>query len=181
MKIWKLCFELDRYDNLKPLKPFTVEEYQSFDGRRKKTDWKKLPVKRMEPEKGLELGDAPGFVIPVFSKRALDVLRPLIETDVEMLELDFLEAPYWGINVINVLDVIDYSKSRYRTYSDGKRIMVFQKYAFRECEELTKTNIFKIKDEPTRWAFVSDEFKKLVEENNLKGFVFQLVWDSDEK
>ena len=32
MKIWQLSFELDDYDNLVPIKEFTVEEIQSIDG-----------------------------------------------------------------------------------------------------------------------------------------------------
>lgn len=51
MKIWQLQFELDKYDNLIPLKEFTADEIQSFDGRKKKDIWKPCPVKRMEPEK----------------------------------------------------------------------------------------------------------------------------------
>jgi hypothetical protein len=38
MKIWKLKFELDQYDNLMPTVPFTGDEIQSFDGRSHK-DW----------------------------------------------------------------------------------------------------------------------------------------------
>ena len=52
MKIWQLSFELDDYDNLVPIKEFTVEEIQSFDGRSHLRQWKPVQVKRMEPEKG---------------------------------------------------------------------------------------------------------------------------------
>ena len=34
--------------------------------------------------------------------------------------------------------------------------------------------------EKRRKAFVSDIFKNIVETNNLSGFIFKLVWDSDE-
>lgn len=51
MKIWQLHFELDKYDNLIPVREFTADEIQSFDGRKKQSIWKPLPVKRMEPEK----------------------------------------------------------------------------------------------------------------------------------
>jgi len=129
--------------------------------------------------KKLELGDAPGFIIPVFSKKAIEILRPLIQNSVEELELRFQEAEYYGVNVIAVLNVIDYSRSKYRMYSDGKRIMAFQRYAFKSCEELVDNNIFKIVDEPRGRAFVSDKFKQTVEENNLLGFKFKLVWDSE--
>ena len=52
----------------------------------------------MEPEKGLELSDAPGFTIPVFSRRAWECLEPLISKNVEILPLDFNEKEYFGIN-----------------------------------------------------------------------------------
>lgn len=159
MKIWKLNFEVDEYDNLLPVKRFTVEEIQSFDGRKMKDTWKPLPVKRAEPKKKLELSDAPGFTIPVFSKKALEVLRPLIQNSVEELELQFSEAEYYAINVITVLNVIDYDKSEYIKFSDEDRIMLFEKYAFIKCDALVNHNIFKIVDEPGRKAFVSDSFK----------------------
>ena len=179
MKIWQLQFEVDKYDNLIPVKEFTADEIQSFDGRKKKNNWKALPVKRMEPDKKLELSDAPGFTIPVFSKRALEILRPLIENSIEELKLEFSEAQYYGINVISVLDVIDYTKSHYKMYSDGSRIMAFQQYAFRISDELINNNIFKIVDETRGRAFVSDKFKQEVKRNNLTGFKFKLVWNSE--
>lgn len=180
MKIWQLSFDVDNYDNFIPEIEFSADEVQSFDGRTKKSNWIPLKVKRMEPDKGLELGDAPGFTFPVFSRKALDILNPIISESSEILELITYDGEYYGINVTAVLNVIDYSKSEYRTYSDGKRIMAFKKYAFVQSSKLIKHNIFKITDEPTRRAFVSDRFKNMVEENELVGFKFKLVWDSEE-
>lgn len=179
MKIWKLDFEVDKYDNLLPVKRFTVEEIQSFDGRKMKDTWKPLPVKRAEPEKKLELSDAPGFTIPVFSKKALEILRPLIQDSIEELELQFSEVEYYAINVITILNVIDYDKSEYIKFSDEDRIMLFEKYVFKKSDVLMNYNIFKIVDEPEGDAFVSDYFKQIVEDNKLSGFKFELVWDSD--
>lgn len=180
MKIWQLNFELDEYDNLIPVKEFTVEEIQSFDGREHLTQWKPIKVKRMEPEKNLELSDAPGFTIPVFSEKAVECLRTLISKNVEILPLEFEEKNYFGINVVTVLKAIDYEKSIYKMFRDGKRIMAFKKYAFL-TEVIQGVAIFKITDEKTRYAFVSDEFKKVVEKNNLSGFRFKLVWDSEQE
>ena len=58
MKIWHLKFEVDRYDNLAPVKEFSVEKIWAFDGRKLEKSWKPLPVKRMEPQKKLKLSDA---------------------------------------------------------------------------------------------------------------------------
>lgn len=178
MKIWQMQFDADNYDSFLPVEWPTVKEMQTFDGRCKKNEWIPLKVMRMHPERNLNLGDTPGLFLPVFSKHAVDILFHLIEDSVELLELDFSEGQYFGIHVTNVLDVIDYDKSKYVMYSDNKKIMLFQKYAFRLCDELKNSHIFKIVDEPLRWAFVSDTFKKKVEETDLKGFVFELVWDS---
>ena len=173
-------FELDEYDNLVPVKEFTAEEIWAFDGHPLKKEWKPLSVKRMEPEKGLELSDAPGFTIPVFSKEALLVLQPFIHDSVEVLELKFEEREYYGINVISVLDIVDYEKAKYIKFQSSDRIMLFTKYAFRMCDEIKQHHIFKIIDEPRRGAFVSEEFKEMVEKNRLTGFKFELVWDSEQ-
>ena len=172
-----LAAALDKYDNLMPLKEFTVEELQSFDGRSHLKNWSALAVKRMEPEKGLELGDAPGFHIPVFSRRAVDCLQNLIKDHVEFLPLDFDEKELCGINVVTVLNAVDYPNSVYKTFRDGVRIMSFKKYAFLP-DIVDSVPIFKISDEKLRWAFVSDEFKQTVEANHLLGFDFKLVWES---
>lgn len=178
MKIWQLLFDVDNYDNFILDEKISVDELQSYDGRKLLPKRNNFFVKRMEPEKGQELGDAPGFIMPVFSEHALRILYPLIDNSVEIINLESEEKGYYAINVLSVIDVIDYAKSRFKTFSDGKRIMAFQRYAFKDNDLLKKYNIFKIIDEPRRYAFVSDLFKQVVEENDLKGFVFKMVWDS---
>ncbi|MCM1214376.1 MAG: hypothetical protein NC331_04725 [Lachnospiraceae bacterium] len=180
MKIWKLKSDVDKYDNLEPVKDFSVEEYWRFDGHELKWGWIPLEVQRMEPEKKLPLSDTPGFTIPVFSKRALEVLQPYLQDSAEILELVFDEGDYYGINVIAVLDVVDYEKAKYINFNNSNRIMVFTKYAFKECDELKRHHIFKIVDVRRTVVFVSEEFKEAVEKNKLTGFEFELAWDSEQ-
>ena len=40
MKIWKLGAEVDKYDNLQRIEPWSWDETQSFDGRSKFAGWK---------------------------------------------------------------------------------------------------------------------------------------------
>ena len=176
MKIWQLNFEVDLYDNLVPVPKLSVEELQTFDGRSHLSHWSPLHVARMEPEKGLPLSDAPGCVFPVFSRHALGCLKFLIESYIEILPLDFDEGDYLGINVTTVLDAVDYEKSIYKTFRDGKRIMSFKKYSFIPSV-VDGVPIFKITDEKVRCAFVSDAFRDIVEKNKLTGFLFRQVWD----
>lgn len=177
MKIWRLNFELEEYDNLVQVKDFDLDEIQSFDGRSKVEQWKQIAVKKMENK---EFSNAPGFSshIPVFDKVALGVLRDLIKGNTEVLPLLCVDGEFYAINVTKVLDAIDYDKAEYKTFRDGKRIMRFIRYEFIE-EKVMGNHIFKITDEPLSRPFVSDEFKQRVLDNNLTGFKFELVWNSE--
>lgn len=88
------------------------------------------------------------------------------------------EKEFYLINIIRVIDCIDYEKSVVKLFSDGT-IMCFKKYAFIESK-VSGLDLFKIKDEPVRMPFVSDEFKNAVDAAGLEGFKFKLVWDSEE-
>lgn len=132
MKIWKLDFELDRYDNFRPKEKWTIEEIKSFDGRGHFSSWHTILLERLEPEKGLPLSDAPGFYpnIPIFSERAVLVLKKYIDNNAEILTARYGEKNYYIINITNVLNCINLEESEYKTFPDGKRIMVFEKFQF---------------------------------------------------
>ena len=85
-------------------------------------------VQSEKRETGLDLGDASGFMgFPAFNQKDLNALEPLIRDSVEVLPLAFKEKPYWGINVVSVLDVLDYSKSIYRTFPNTNKISIVEK------------------------------------------------------
>ena len=139
-------------------------------------NWKPIQVKRVYDR---EFSNTPGFYphIPIFDEKAIEVLDDLIIDNAEILPLDCEDGVFYAINVVNVIDCIDYEKSKYKTFRDKKRIMRFEKYAFDE-KEIDKVNLFKIKDEPLKRPFVSDFFRKRVVDNNLIGFKFELAWDN---
>ncbi|KNF07337.1 hypothetical protein CLPU_18c00190 [Gottschalkia purinilytica] len=181
MRIWHLNFELEKYDMMKVTKEEDCLILLEFDGTKKKDTWELLSVTRMEEEEFLS--DAPGFIhpaIPIFNYKALNILKDLIDDSIEALELRCEEGEFHAINVIKVLNCIDYEKSEYKTFEDSKKIMRFEKYVFKE-ECVKGNNIFKIVDEPKSKVFVSDKFREKVLESGLTGFKFDLVWDSEEE
>jgi hypothetical protein len=56
--------------------------------------------------------------------------------------------------------------------------MFCTKYVFKE-NVIGNNSIFKIPQFPTVDVLVTEEFVRLVEENELKGFVFEELWDSE--
>ena len=179
MKIWILDSDVDNYENLTWKKELDIDFIQSFDGTEKMKDWNPMQVKRMYDR---EFSNTPGLSphIPVFDEKAIGVLNDLLVGNAEILKLDYKECNFYAINVIKVLDCIDHAKSKYKTFRDGKRIMRFTKYVFDE-EKIKGVNLFKIKDEPLKRPFVSDEFRKRVFDNNLIGFKFELAWESEQE
>lgn len=178
MKVWILDCDVDTYENITWEKEIDIDFIQSFDGSEKKKDWIPVPVKRMYTR---TFSDSPGLSphIPVFSEKAATVLNDLLAGNVETLPLDSADGIFYAVNVTTVLDCIDYRRSRYKTFRDGKRIMRFMEYAF-DAKKIEGVHIFKIKDEPLKRPFVSEKFKKTVEENRLTGFRFELAWNNEQ-
>ena len=174
MRVWKLQFGLENYDWL-AFEDSDFDTLRSLDGRSVRDAWRPLRVKRLYEGK---YSNAPRFVsnIPVFDRRAVNVLQESISDAAEILPLVSADGEFYAINVTQVLDCIDYTASEYETFSDG-RIMRFVQYAFVE-NAVQRKHFFKIIDETMRSPFVSDEFRDRVLQSGLTGFNFKLVWES---
>src|SRR5437867_1282289 len=76
-----------------------------FDGRRQ-SSWTPIEVEIYPAERR---GDCPGFTshVPVLSERAWNTLAPLIDQEVQALELRASNETYYALNVLTVLDCLD--------------------------------------------------------------------------
>ncbi|WP_139796394.1 imm11 family protein [Sporomusa malonica] len=168
--------DVNNFDNLTTLKQEDWELLR-FDGRKLADTWTPIAVRVIEDRKK---SDTPGLSggVPVFTPMAIAVLKDLMGDTVEVLPLRCRKGEYYAINVLDVVNCIDYEKADFERFKSSGRIMLFNKYAFKpEC--VKGKHIFKIIDEPVRRPFVSDEFRNSVLENGLVGFKFELVWDSE--
>ena len=179
-KIWGIDAVAERYDSLRPENGYTYEEMMSFDGRSHKNDWTCRKVEpNINPKKNPKFGDRSECMgVLVFSQKAIEKLYDLIKDDVEILPLECDYGEFSLINVTTVLDAIDHENSKYEYIEGTNKIMYFEKYAF--LEDVVKGHdIFKITDRRTSHVFVSDRFAQTVEQSKLKGFRFELAWDSE--
>ncbi|KYN78011.1 hypothetical protein A0J52_01630 [Clostridium sporogenes] len=125
--------------------------------------------------------DNPSFLglLRVFSSNAVKVLKKYLENNAEILPISYDKGEYFIINVTNVKDCIDNEKAEVKRFKSSGKIMRFIKYAF-EFEVIKNEHIFKIPELKGR-VFVSEEFRQRVMDKDLKGFKFELVWDSQLK
>ncbi|WIL44966.1 hypothetical protein QP042_01015 (plasmid) [Bacillus bombysepticus] len=188
MKIWQLKSLFDNYQSFQLLN-LKEDRKKYFDGKidlaiKLSDSWGEIFIECVEGDKK---SDCPMFWgelgTPMISRKAKEILEPLICNNVEFLPLihDVTSEVYYLINVLNTVDAINYNKAVLEKLSTGL-IIGFEKYAFLankvEGQIIFKTFLNQRLHSST--VLVSDEFRNIVLENNLKGFEFVEVWDSEE-
>ena len=178
MKIWHLWPKANDYENLMAVKKFSLEEIQSFNGQSKIKEWQPLALKTMYGNR--KFADIVSFTpgIPVVSPRVIEVTKDLIQDQVEVLPTICSDCELYILNITNIVDAVDYTKAQVKYFPDGKRVLRFIKLAFVE-EKVRGNHIFKLTEHKLSSPYVSDEFRQRILDNNLTGFKFELVWDSE--
>lgn len=145
-------------------------------------NWVQLSLKLWEGEKGKKreekkkpLADfmATGLLMDAISPRARTLLEPLITKQVEFLPFETPVGLYHGLHV-KYVDCLDVDHAEVIRFKSSGRIMEVEKYAF-YWERLEGIHIFRVPELGLSRLFVSDEFKRVVEENSLTGLLFYPV------
>lgn len=137
--------------------------------------WKPIGVIVPKEEQHLPKCDFPELLpdVPVFSRRAKELLTDLLVPFGEFLPLLTDTGEYYAFNVINRIDVLNEKKSELERFPDG-RVMRVVKYEFYP-EKIQDQLIFQIPQETTR-IYVTDKFVENVKEYNLTGFEYLPLW-----
>ena len=138
-------------------------------------NWKPIEINAIVESKEdalLLIGDYPKFDEPLISEDALDILLPFMKKYIELLDIKILgeklKCNYYLLNVLNILDCLDLNKSMIDWASDSSGITNVKEYTFKE-DQLKNSFIFRIKGYEKN-IYVNEEFKNLVDKNNLQGF-----------
>lgn len=185
MKIWRMDVDFNEFETLQ------LEGKDKLIPTEIKTKLRRgielnhiIDNMRVEILDGIEPTDCVMFwsetSILVFSKEAVCVLNNILDESVEIIPLDCDDREYFILNVLSIIDAIDYTKSNFRKLDTGL-VVGFDKYSFLE-DEVKDKHIFKVllnNKVYTTEIFVSETLKNIVEEHKLKGFKFIEVWDSE--
>lgn len=180
MKIWRLRADVDHYANFTTNPIFSHEAMQCFDGRPHNSAWKPLELECID-DNPLPLGDAVGFDIGLLiSNEARQLFSKLDESAIEYLPVHYSEHIYYLMNVLGTIDCLDHQKSVCLYSPTTKdRILFVNKYHFNESI-IGERKVFRLKDEPYRGPFVTEEVVSAIRSLGLKGFCFELVWDGSD-
>ena len=152
--------------------PYDEYDCVSWAGRSKLDNWKAPVLEWLEDEFTVESDQVGDFVAfgggPIaISDRAYQVLKDLLNGQVEFLPT---KGPgptdNWKLlNVTNVIDIMDTSKSKFDIYSDGKIGRCTHAY-LNETEPHNK--IYRVKGKPAL-EFINGEVKSVIESAGLTG------------
>jgi len=181
MIVFELVPNCNRYQNLGCSSEEDWAKLPQFDEGRLIPSWTSLSVKVLRDTKSnrnLPPGDFPHLTVgaPVFSLRAVNVLKDILLENGQIFPLSCSEGEYYIFNVITFIDALDESRSEVMRFESSGRIMRVLKYAF-FGDRLTGATIFKIPQFPRSEVYVTDKFRKLVADNRLLGFSFPPIWE----
>ena len=119
--------------------------------------------------------------IVLFNQKAKDCLEGVFGDYVEFVPAKYQDDIYYIVNVLNIIDGLNYEKSEFEKLDDGRPYSI-NKFSLRP-NMVNNISIFKLFLEESIYSteiFVSQEVKDIVEENGLTGFSFEEVWRDDE-
>ena len=155
--------------------PKILDVLLRFDGTRIGKSWSPLRVEVDDDDPSqLPLADFPSLTIshiPCFSKFAVATLHDVLVQNGEVLPLSCDAGDYFAYNVTSIIDALNIEASDIDYFPSGK-FMDVKRYTLYP-ERVKGADIFKLPQAPLMGVFVTDRFVRLVEQNQLSGFLFK--------
>ena len=178
-------FVLKPVNGFRTLAPKSGEAWdvlQAFDGKQRfAADWIPLEVKYAIDRPSDERRPKSAFPliglssVLVLSNEAKLLLQKLLLGHGELLPLDCDGERYWAFNTLNLVDVVDLDRSEVDYFEDDRtEILNIRRYALKSLDDFSLP-IFKVPQMNSVDIFVSEDFRKVVEDAKLDGLAFQEV------
>lgn len=107
----------------------------------------------------------------ILNESSFRILYLYIKDHTQIFKIQHQDGLLYVINVTDVIDCLDYNQSDIKYFSSSNRVMRVIKYVFINSK-LKNAIIFKLPEFPSS-IYVTEEFKKVVEDNQIKGFKFE--------
>ena len=170
-------YELWMDHNYRTYEPTPKDCYKSymFDGVPvKERNFDRIYPSKYKDEIDKPIGDVFSVEVSSFilNEKSYKILYPYIKNEAQIFKVKCENDNLYVVNITNIIDCLDYNKSEIKRFPSSGRVMRVVKYVFK-IEKLKNTIIFKLPEFPKGISYVTESFKNVVEENNIKGFKFK--------
>lgn len=177
MRVYRIEDDINRFCGFRFVPLDVAEEVEQMMHRSKPVSalWKPYRVQVIAGRKGDFASSPMTYTAPLaLNSRAVSALRPYIEGPGELLPFRYRKDEYWILYLPTPVDCLDAGGTQYRT--ERREPNNIRKAAFIP-NRLSDQHIFRI---PGGFDyFITSELKRVIEQNNLTGLKFELMW-SDE-
>lgn len=147
-----------------------------YEGLSIKKDWKELKIDYVDKGRrdfDICVATSPLFI---FSKKAADLLHDILIEYGEFLHVNSPNDSYIAYHCTNVIpEALDMENTQIKWLDKEKGwISSILKYSFSQ-EKINDNLIFRIDSKYSYDTFFSEDFKLIIEKNNLKAFVFEAI------
>ena len=170
-------YELWMDHNYRTYEPTPKGGYKSyiFDGVPvKERNFDRIYPSKYKDEIDKPIGDVFSVEVSSFilNEKCYKILYPYIKNEAQIFKVKCENDNLYVVNITNIIDCLDYDKSEIKRFPSSGRVMRVIKYVFK-IEKLRNTTIFKLPEFPKGISYVTENFKNIVEKNNIKGFKFK--------
>lgn len=185
MKVWKVEVEHGEFESIQ----FVNTDRQFLKEFKRKIlsgepQYGEFDNNKVEIIEGSKKSDFPKFWgasgTLVFSERAKNCLEKYLGNNVEYIPVKLEADTYYVVNILCILDIIDYKTAIFRKLETGL-VVGIEKYSFIE-EQIKGHNIFKVLLNNRIFSteiYVTSEIKSKIEEFGLEGLKFIEIWKSN--
>ncbi|HEX6189111.1 MAG TPA: DUF1629 domain-containing protein [Pyrinomonadaceae bacterium] len=185
MNVYSLDSDCDHYESLTLVEEANDwETMYQFNATPIGSAWRPLRVESLTDDDDsapLLPGDFPLLFpgAPVLSRRAVEVLQPILEGNGELLQLDCDVGEYFIFNITKVVDALNEKDSEIVKFLGSQKVMTIKSFSF-VSQRLKGVGIFKLPQLRLGRSFVTDRFAQAVEKGGLVGFSLEWLWSSDQ-
>lgn len=174
MRVWKLDFT-EGYQEVCPVIGDNIQKLNQLSRGEVLNDWETVEFKcDDEGEKGDFINYWNSYNMPLINERVEVVLREYLEENCQLLDVVYEGKKIKIINVLNVGDFLNFDKCDFERIPEPKLFFDKDKIKDQHIFIPKKPNGIELFD-----IFFSDEIKEKIEESELKGIEFELVWDEN--
>lgn len=116
----------------------------------------------------------------VLDQKAAQLFQAWVAPSIELLPLKTDHGDFYLLHVLDIIDCIDYKRSEIIYYQSTGRLAGIPKRVFRK-ELIAGKHIFMLPEDGMPNIYISDEFKKAIEDNGLEGVKFIKRWEEGDR
>ena len=181
MKYYKMLYDYENdrdYVYCNSIEDFEGDKYAVIKGKLIQ-DWRSVRLKYNFKD-GTVITDyvANLYRWLLFSDKICEIIERELNAQIQYLPVELVNENYNTVshefkvvNLLDTVDALDLSHSKYNFFEvDNEKILYVQKYALKK-DVVDGYDMFRLKND-TISVFVSEKFKKIIEEKKMKGFDF---------